>query len=83
MEGIATVVMAPVAFFFIPDSPDKARFLNAEEKEIVKSRAMHQVGTEPNVRIGGLNLKEFLLTLIDYKAWFVAVRDIPHRIKCS
>jgi sugar phosphate permease len=74
VEGLATVIMTPIAFFFIPDSPDKARFLNAEEKEVVKSRAMRQVGTEPQSRIGGLNLKEFLLTLVDYKAWFVAVR---------
>ena len=74
VEGLATVVMAPVAYFFIPDSPDKARFLNTEEREIVKARALRQVGTEPGSRIGGLNAKDFMLTLIDYKAWFVAVR---------
>ncbi|CRG87008.1 putative transporter C1002,16c [Talaromyces islandicus] len=73
VEGLATVIMTPFAFFFIPDSPDKARFLNSEEREIVKSRSRRQVGTEPAVRIGGLNLKEFLTTLIDYKAWFVAL----------
>jgi MFS family permease len=77
VEGLAAVIMAPVAFFFIPDSPDKARFLNAEDKEVVKSRAMRQVGTEPVRRIGSLNIKEFGLTLIDYKAWFVAVSEIP------
>lgn len=73
VEGLATVIMTPFAFFFIPDSPDKARFLNSEEREIIKSRSMRQVGTEPAVRIGGLNFTEFLSTLIDYKAWFVAV----------
>lgn len=65
--------MAPVAYYFIPDSPDKAKFLTAEEKQIVKGRAMRQVGTEPSARIGGLNAKEFFLTLVDYKAWFVSV----------
>jgi hypothetical protein len=65
--------MAPVAYFFIPDSPSEAHFLTKEEKEIVTARAMRQVGTEPSARVGGLNLKEFLLTLVDYKAWFVAV----------
>ncbi|KAH8692159.1 major facilitator superfamily domain-containing protein [Talaromyces proteolyticus] len=73
VEGLATVIMSPLAFLLIPDSPDKARFLNAEEREIVKSRSMRQVGTEPAVRIGGLNLTEFLYILIDYKAWFVAL----------
>ena len=77
VEGLATVIMAPVAFFFIPDSPDQARFLSAEDKEVVKSRAIRQVGTEPLRRIGSLNLKEFALTLIDYKAWFVAVSELP------
>ncbi|QKX60364.1 uncharacterized protein TRUGW13939_07509 [Talaromyces rugulosus] len=73
VEGLATVIMTPFAFFFIPDSPDKVRFLNGEEREIVKSRSMRQVGTEPAVRIGGLNFAEFLNTLIDDKAWFVAL----------
>lgn len=82
VEGLATVIMAPIAFFFIPDSPDKARFLNAQEKEAAKARAMRQVGTEPVIRIGGLNLKEFGLTLIDYKAWFVAVSDILDHFEC-
>ena len=66
--------MAPVAFFFIPDSPAEARFLTEEEKEIVKGRAVRQVGTEPAVRLGGLNFQEFGATLLDYKAWIVAVR---------
>lgn len=74
VEGLATVIMVPVAFFFIPDSPDKARFLSSEEKEIVQARAMRQVGTEPSHRIGALNGREFLQALVDYKAWFVAVR---------
>lgn len=78
VEGLATVVMAPIAYFFIPDSPDKARFLNAEDKDVVKSRVMRQVGmSEGARRVGGLNLKEVGLTLIDYKAWFVAVRQLP------
>jgi hypothetical protein len=79
VEGLATIIMAPVVFFFIPDSPDKARFLNSEDKKVVKSRAMHQVGTEPILRLGGLNIKELGLTLLDYKAWFVAVSSIPAR----
>ncbi|KZZ91146.1 Major facilitator superfamily domain, general substrate transporter [Moelleriella libera RCEF 2490] len=73
VEGLATVIMVPVAFCFIPDSPDKARFLSSEEKEIVQARAMRQVGTEPSHRIGALNGREFLQALVDYKAWFVAL----------
>lgn len=71
VEGLATIVMVPIAWFFIPDSPDKARFLNVDEKRIVISRAMRQVGVVE--RVGGLNWKEFAMGLCDFKAWFVAV----------
>ncbi|KAK6079489.1 major facilitator superfamily transporter [Seiridium cupressi] len=69
VEGLPTVAMAIIAFFFIPDSPEKARFLNAGEKEVVRARAMRQVGTDANARIGGFKLKEVPPLLIDVKAW--------------
>ena len=72
VEGIPTILMAPVAFFFLPDSPDKARFLNEEEKAIARARLVRQVGT-PEKRIGGLVWKDVGLTLLDAKAWFTAV----------
>jgi hypothetical protein len=31
------------ARFFLPDSPEKARFLNEDEKEVAKARAISQV----------------------------------------
>ena len=71
VEGLASLVVVPFCFFFIPDSPEKARFLNADEKALVRARAIRQVGT--NQRIGGVNLKEIGLTLFDYKAWFMAL----------
>jgi MFS family permease len=71
VEGLATLVLVPFAFFFTPDSPDVARFLNSEEKEIVKARNVRQVGhTE---RWGSLNVKEALTTLVDIPAWGTAV----------
>ncbi|KAL2871213.1 major facilitator superfamily domain-containing protein [Aspergillus lucknowensis] len=38
LEGIATVVVAATAKFFIVDWPDQARFLNDSERAILKSR---------------------------------------------
>ena len=73
VEGLPTLLMVPLAYFFIPDSPDKARFLNSEEKAIVRSRAMRQTGTEASSRVGGLSLKEFARILLDLKAWLNAV----------
>lgn len=71
--------MAPVAYFFIPDSPDKARFLNSEEKTIARARAVRQAGTIE--RVGKVDFSELLQTFRDPKAWCMAVRT-PYRY-CS
>lgn len=63
------MLMSIFAFFFVPDSPAKARFLTSEEKDIARSRAMRQVGTDANARIGGFSIKELLPVFIDAKAW--------------
>ncbi|KAK6955560.1 hypothetical protein Daesc_003200 [Daldinia eschscholtzii] len=69
VEGLPTIIMTGFAFFFIPDSAEKARFLTTEEKNIVKSRAMRQVGTDANARIGGFKLTDVLPVFMDLKAW--------------
>lgn len=74
VEGLPTMLLAPVAFFFIPDSPDQAKFLNSEEKAIARSRAIRQTGT--NERIGGVNVKQLVQTLFDPIAWCNAVCDL-------
>lgn len=72
VEGLATLVMVPFAWFFIPDSPNRARFLNPEEKQIVRARTARQIGVAE--RKSSLSLKEFGMALLDFKAWFNAVR---------
>lgn len=69
VEGVPTVAMAVVAFFFIPDSPEKAKFLTAEEKNIARSRAIRQVGTNSDSRVGKFNIKDIGPALIDVKVW--------------
>ncbi|KAI1775691.1 MFS general substrate transporter [Hypoxylon cercidicola] len=73
VEGLPTVAMAVVAFFFIPDSPEKAVFLTEDEKEIVRARVMRQVGTNADARIGGLKRTDFIPFVKDIKAWLCAV----------
>lgn len=79
--------MAPVAYFFLPDTPDKARFLTKEEKVgegllrkitdadtlklVAKARGVRQVGGVE--RVGGIVWKEVGLALLDVKCWFTAV----------
>jgi MFS family permease len=71
VEGIPTILAAPLAWYFLPDSPVDAKFLNAEEKEVARARVRRQHG-DPE---GGqsVSLKEIALTLLDAKAWFTAV----------
>ncbi|MCJ1297972.1 hypothetical protein MMC08_000761 [Hypocenomyce scalaris] len=71
VEGLPTILMAPVAFFFLPDSPDKAKFLNEEEKLIAKARGVRQVGDTE--RIGGVVWKDVGAALLDAKCWFTAL----------
>ena len=71
VEGLPTILMAPVAYFFLPDTPDKARFLRVEEREVGRERGVRQAGE--GERIGGLNLADVGRTLLDPKAWFTAV----------
>lgn len=81
--------MAPVAYFFLPDTPDKARFFTEEEKVdersmrkitdadalkvIAKARGVRQVGGVE--RVGGIVWKEVGLALLDLKCWFTAVSN--------
>ncbi|KAK4978353.1 hypothetical protein LTR66_010631 [Elasticomyces elasticus] len=71
VEGLPTILMAPVAFFFLPDTPHQARFLTEDEKEIALARGVRQAGYEE--RVGGIVWKDIGLTLLDPKAWFTAL----------
>lgn len=75
VEGLPTIVLAFVALFFMPDSPDKARFLNESEREIGKARAIRQVGTEGASRVGSVSLSDVGAALLDVKNWLTAVSN--------
>jgi MFS transporter, ACS family, DAL5 transporter family protein len=77
VEGLPTILMAVVVFFFLPDSPQKARFLTPEEKRVAAARGVRQVGQEK--RVGSVNFKEVALTLLDVKAWLTAVSQVHSR----
>ncbi|KAL6710534.1 hypothetical protein ACN47E_008582 [Coniothyrium glycines] len=71
VEGLPTVFMALVAWFFLPDSPEKARFLTVEEKAVARARGVRQAGTA--TRIGGINWKEMMEGLLDVKGWILGI----------
>lgn len=75
VEGLPTILAAPLAWYFLPDSPTKARFLTEEEKEVARARVIRQHGhVEENSKV---NFREILQTLCDLKAWLTAVSNLP------
>lgn len=76
VEGLPTLAMVPVAFFFLPDSPDKLRTLTPEEKTVAKARGVKQAGSSS--RVGSVNMREVLETFMDPKAWFTAVSTFTY-----
>ncbi|KAJ4318475.1 hypothetical protein N0V94_004430 [Neodidymelliopsis sp. IMI 364377] len=71
VEGLPTIVMSVVAFFFLPDSPEKARFLNEEERAVARARGVRQAGAA--TRVGGINFHEFFSGLADPKGWILGL----------
>lgn len=71
VEGIPTILGAITAWFFLPDAPERARFLSEQDKEVAKARGLRRSGDEE--RVEGIHWKEAGLTLLDVKAWFTAV----------
>ena len=69
VEGIPSILLAFVAFRYIPDSPDTARFLTQEEKEVARARAIQQTGSTGTARIGHINFRDVLMALRDVKTW--------------
>ncbi|OAL24990.1 hypothetical protein AYO20_10524 [Fonsecaea nubica] len=72
VEGIPTILAAPLAWFFLPDSPTTARFLTAEEKEVAQARVIRQHGHQEAGK-HRVRLTEVGQTLLDAKAWFTAL----------
>lgn len=52
VEGLPTIIFAFFVFWYLPDSPDTAKFLTEEEKQVAKARAILQTGMEGTERIG-------------------------------
>lgn len=72
VEGVPTILMAPVAYFFLPDTPQHARFLNGAEKEAATARGVKQVGDAPATRVGSIDWQDVAATLRDPKPWLTA-----------
>jgi hypothetical protein len=66
-EGLPCLALGVVAFYFMPDSPAKAKFLTEEEKVIAKARGVRQVGEAEGRRTGHIHWPDILAALLDLK----------------
>lgn len=69
VEGAPTIILAVVAYFYLPASPSQCRFLTARENEIISHRAIRGRGEK---REGKLNIKQALSAFGDYKNYLQA-----------
>ncbi|KAK3350002.1 major facilitator superfamily transporter [Lasiosphaeria hispida] len=69
VEGLPTMLLAVVVFLYLPDSPDTASFLTAEEKEVARARSVLQSGKEGADRIGGFDWAEALAACASPQTW--------------
>lgn len=56
-----------LTWFLMPDSPEKAKFLNPEELAVAKARSVRQVGSEAERRVGGVQWRDVGAAMLDLK----------------
>lgn len=70
VEGLPCLVVAAVVFFYLPDSPAKAKFLNEDDMAVARSREVLQIGGSESVaskRIGSIVWSDVVAALLDVK----------------
>jgi len=74
-EGFPSVAVAIFAWFYVPDSPGKAKYLTPRERKIAKLRLRDEQGSKHDGQHGGrMDWREIGRTLTDPKCYLTAVR---------
>ncbi|KAI1315903.1 hypothetical protein EDD11_000217 [Mortierella claussenii] len=66
LEGLPTVLLTIVVFFFLPDFPGTARFLNQEEKDMAVKRLVIDAGPATQTEF---SWKQFRSVFTDWKVY--------------
>ena len=66
IEGLLTIALAVVAFFFIPDWPETSKFLSSEERKLLLRRLRED---SSNIKMDYLDMKTGLRIFTDWKIW--------------
>ncbi|KAJ3038395.1 hypothetical protein HDV00_000739 [Rhizophlyctis rosea] len=73
IEGGLTVVAGLASYFFLPNTPSEARFLDAEEKRYAESRLRDSVDGASRLSV---QWKDVVAALKDWKLWAYVALDI-------
>ena len=73
VEGFPSIIIAVFAWFYIPDSPETAVYLNRRARRVARLRLRKEDFNESGSEKKGLDYTEILATLIDPKAYITAV----------
>ncbi|KAF2773993.1 MFS general substrate transporter [Teratosphaeria nubilosa] len=78
IEGLIPISLSGVVLFFLPDSPETAKFLTKKEKEFLINRLALETGSGHGRVTNSEKIKPKLVfaALKDYKAWFGAGIEI-------
>lgn len=63
VEGIPTILIAPVVYFFLPDSPSSAKFLSQEQQ----THALERMQTRDTTKKTAIHWKQFFAGIKDYR----------------
>ncbi|KAE9374903.1 MFS general substrate transporter [Stipitochalara longipes BDJ] len=66
VEGLPTIALAVVAYFWLPDSPSKARFLSERDREIAIELSLRQPGDRTSDKF---QWKQAVGALLDYRSY--------------
>ncbi|KAG0286597.1 hypothetical protein BGZ98_005022 [Dissophora globulifera] len=66
LEGLPTILLTTVVYFFLPDFPETARFLNKEEKDLAVRRLVIDAGPATQTEF---SWKQFRAAFVDWKVY--------------
>ena len=66
MEGLLTVVVSIIAYFFLIGFPEDSKFLSEDEKHYIIARLNHDIGKATSNKV---TFRKVMKVLIDWKVW--------------
>ncbi|KAK9764896.1 hypothetical protein K7432_007216 [Basidiobolus ranarum] len=66
IEGIPTFLLAFVSYYYLPDFPESASFLNEEERQLLMARLKHDAGVASETEF---SWKQFKDAFVDWKIY--------------